>query len=85
MVLVRGRRLCITCYSDLSGLALAIRKKTVKGLCGKRTVKHGMISKLTGHVFPSIQPQLAPVLENRLQVHTCINACQKNQSVMAVV
>lgn len=77
--------MCITYYSDLSCPALAIRKKTVKGLCGKRIVKHGMISKLTDHSFPSIQPQLAPVLENRLQVHTCPNACQKNKSIMAVV
>lgn len=65
MLLGSGCRLRTIYYGDLCHPALAIRKKTVKGLCGKMIIKAGMISKLTDHIFPLNQPQLAPVLENK--------------------
>lgn len=48
-----------------------------------------MISKLTEHIFLSVQPQFVPVLENALQVHSFTNACQeekkKKRTFIAVV
>lgn len=60
---------------------ISVKKKPVKGLCGKRIAKDGMISKLADHILLSIQPQLAHVLENRSQYTLALMPVRKKEAL----
>lgn len=75
MLLEKGRRIHILQRN------ISVKKKTVKGLCGNRIVKDGMISKLADHIFLSMQPQLAHMLENRCQYTLALMPVRKKEAL----